>query len=210
MFFVYKIVHQPSGHFYVGQSENPKRRLGLHYADCWRAHTPLSVFMRTTEIKDWELEILYSCDSRKDAYDTESRLVKDLDARKGLGLNGTQGGADLSSRRKQGKVLVDWVAKNGGPRKGAIVSDETRALQSERKQGNDIAKTHLHRNPEAKARWLESVKKQGRRVRCETTGDEFASVAEAAAFLGVGRCDIRRVCNKQRNHVKNHVFAWVE
>lgn len=196
MYYIYRLDHK-DGLFYIGYAKHPQSRFGMHWANCWKNNSKKDQFMRTTQLQDWRLTILAETPYLADARQIEGDLIEQTNALV-CGLN-TQDRTGLSG----------WVKKTGGARKGAPVSEETRAKQSAAKQGNTLAKD-FHADPVRHAEWLATMKKLGKKVLCVTTGELFASVAEAASRFGVGRCDIRRVCNKQRNHVKHHKFTWVD
>lgn len=48
-----------------------------------------------------------------------------------------------------------------------------------------------------------------RKVRCITNGKEYESIHETSRSLGVDIAEIRRVCNKKRNHAKGMQFEWI-
>jgi hypothetical protein len=195
MFYIYRLVHT-SGAFYIGYSKHPQSRLGLHWANCWKKRSKKDRFMAETELYDWRLEVLDSAPTLLEIREIEAHIIEKSQAVE-IGLN-SQGRGGLTA----------WIKANGSPRKGATVSAESRTKMSAAKQGNTIVQDHLYSNPERHAAWLAQMKKLGKQVYCETNQTLYASVAEAASALGVGRCDIRRVCNKTRNHVKHHVFNW--
>jgi hypothetical protein len=48
-----------------------------------------------------------------------------------------------------------------------------------------------------------------KKVRCTTNETVFESIHEASRVLGIDRIEIRRVCNKKRNHARGFHFEWI-
>ena len=195
MFYVYLLTYLPTGEQYVGMSKDPYTRFGQHLSTAKLKRTKIARRMRDTSPQDWTLKVLHESKHSDQIAELEMQEIIARDLVRN-GLNTSMG-------------LADYTAQYGTWHSGrrGIYSEETLKKMSDKKQGNTAAKD-FHADPVRHAEWLITMKAMGKPVIEPATGKIFASIAEVAAEVGCGRCDVRRVCNGKRPHVKQRVFQW--
>jgi hypothetical protein len=164
--------------------------------------------MRDTHFADWSLDVIGEFSDLQESCDAELSEIRRRNAYES-GLNSPPGTKDPEKHAARGRELSSWVRENGPWHAGrsGVYTDSALSKMSAAKQGN----TNLARafaNPEWRANRLAQMKELGKSVICTTTGEIFQSVGDAALFAKTGRCDIRRVCNGKRKHVKSLEFKW--
>lgn len=130
--FVYAIVHKETGRYYIGKTNDPKRRWSEHKQQPRHArakHCYISKSIAKYGIAAFEFVILSSLESESDAFEFERSLIHLLRSNvRGVGFNLTSGGEGMSGHRHSDETKAKIAAKALGHKRnvGRKHSEETK------------------------------------------------------------------------------------
>lgn len=199
---VYKITNTVNGKTYIGQSNDPKKRLkehlGQHRPDCWKLKKAIIKYGRESFV----MVVLSWYATQQSANEAEIAAIAAHDSIK-RGYNISAGGngpgvgeanhmfgkkrPDLAEWNKQTKTGVKWTEEQKARLRGRIMSEETRAKKSKAMTGKKMPISFVnamtgHTNPRAKPVRLSKG----------MFSLTFQCGRYAAAFLGANKTSIPR------------------
>jgi len=206
---IYKVTNILNGKMYIGQSINPEAR--------WRKHNERSSKCRVISAaikkhgkENFEFQILCWCPDKTYANMVEIRLIEAHDTRR-VGYNICVGGEGFGSGEDH-------------PKYGKKATEETRHKISAAKMGELNPHYGKPNSPEQKAKirealagrevtWgdkISAAKQNKKPVVCERheTRIEFRSIADAAAWIGVQRRNLKKALNRDNNVCKGWAVSY--
>jgi len=118
-----------------------------------------------------------------------------------LGVKLTSEQVEKIRQKKLEKPTRYWLGKSR--------SEDTKQKISAAKRGKSNPFRFTEKQAQVTARLVACSKSRQKKVFCATTGQSFASVAEAATAFGTHKASISAVCNRKRNSWNGHVFTYV-
>lgn len=145
--YVYRLVHRPSGKFYIGSTDDMDERKEQHMVSLSKGthqNVQLQRFYDKKHKKGWEFEVI-EVKNRREAYKHEQRLItKHLDNPKLMNIGkGAYGGDNLSRHPDREQIIAKMTRSVQAMWNNA--SDEFRAKHKAQRQGENnpmFGKTH--------------------------------------------------------------------
>ena len=145
MYSLYKITCSQNGKVYIGYtSKNIDERFKMHCENArWKRNYALADAIRVYGVPAFTVELLFKCESHKEACEHEIRFIKELNSILPNGYNMTHGGdgvpmtAEVIAKMaasKRGKITPKMLA-HLQKMKGRKLSLETRAKLSAARKG---------------------------------------------------------------------------
>lgn len=210
---IYGIQNTVTGEWYVGQSTNAKNRMGFHFSELRRG---IHFCRKLQEDYDklgasaFTRVVLEECEKEK-LDETERKWIEEKDAvhngyNQSFGGQGTLGVVRTEALREHMRTLMSGV---NNPNYGKRLSEDQRKRLSENRRGEKCYWYGKQRSQEVKD--AISRKNKGKppvnqkHIYCVETGAVFASIKQAADFLGVSRASVFVAC---KNHTPSGGFHW--
>lgn len=206
---VYKATNILNGKMYIGQTARPERRFAEH---TWKGSKSkiLSAAIKKHGKESFEFKILCWCPDKTYADMVETKLIEAHDTRR-LGYNICVGGEGFGSGEDH-------------PCYGRKAGSEERRAKSEGKRGNLNPMFGKENTREQKAKIREallgreitwgdkiSAAKQNKKSLVLRKGNavvHLASIAEAAAWIGVQRCNLKKALSRDNNICKGWTVSY--
>lgn len=224
MIGIYKITNKINGNSYIGQSNNINRRFIEHR--CKETNKSLKLAFIKYGIKNFSFEVLEQCSleklNEKEIYyisklkpqynrssggQGSSNHTVSLELRKKLSEISKKNWS-LYSKEKKEKLLKNLC----GPRKGHLVSEETRNKLRIANLGKKQSQETIERrkNTIKLSGYIRTNEKHKKRIKCIETGEIFNSIKEAQLKYGLSS-----LCShlKKRNKTckgKHYIYCSVE
>lgn len=202
MIGIYKILHKPSGKFYIGQSVNVRIRWAEHRRKLRNNdhHNPkLQSYFNKYGIGAFEFQLVEECN----ADELDAREQYYLDKKPWFNV------AVYASAPTRGRTFSkEVVEKRAKQLRGRAISAEHKQNISKAKKG--VKQTEKHKQALSKVRKGKLRPTNRRKVMCVETGQVFDMVKDVAKHFGGRSSHLCGHLSGSRKHFKEHTFKYVE
>lgn len=227
---IYKVTNRVNGNFYIGQSNNIKRRFVEHKNLNKRGCRLLHAALKKYGVENFSFEVVEECREdeldKREIYYIETLMPAYNIAAGGKGKRGVHVSDEVKEvLRKHAKE--QWANRTEeqkneiikhnlvGPRKGHEVSEHTRELLRNhnlgKKQSDETVKKRQETMRKKKeAGWKKDGSKTWKPVICIETGEVFQSVKESAERFGIRPAAVSSVLCRRRKTAGGYHFEYAK
>lgn len=179
-------------------------RIGQHLHLAPYKREKFQTFLHGTEYNDWTWNVVYSCEDRQLAYDTEAQMIRDA----------TSLGPVLNVVGNHKNTKITWLSdhqytKNTKPwnaGKTGVYKPESLEKMRVAKLRKSSVKEVYTSDDRQRARDSQQCKA----VMCVETGVVYQSISVAAQAIGTCRSGVRNVLKGKLKYTKGYSFVYVD